>query len=188
MAKGGVQSLRPGKRLAWTLESIRERGQDTSCSREKLSVKVQHTQKPLESRLVLGWRKGRDGVRVLLQAETSRGRKELAKKLNLGDSKFTLGEAYLETVLPAETEDLLEVVNVGGEVLAKDENVIDIDKTERQLTQDKVLHTLESIPCIPEAKRHSQKLKHTKGGNYSCLLDVLGCHWNLIIPLLEVKL
>ena len=56
---------------------------------------------------------------MLLQGQTSRGR----------DSKLTLGETCCETVLPAETEDLSEVVNLGGEVLAKDENVVHIEKT-----------------------------------------------------------
>ena len=50
-AEGVVYSQRPSQRLAKTLESIHERGQDTSCSIEKLSIKVQHPQKPLESRL-----------------------------------------------------------------------------------------------------------------------------------------
>ena len=52
-------------------------------------------------------------------------------RTDLGDSKLTLGEANHETVLPPETKDLLEVVQVVGEILAKDENVINVDKTER---------------------------------------------------------
>ena len=83
-------------------------------------------------------------------------------------------------MLPAETEDFLEVVLVGGEILSKDENVVHIYKTEGKLTQDEIVHILESIPSIPEAKGHPQKLEHPKGGDYSCLLDVLGGHWNLL--------
>ena len=112
--KGVFQSRRPGQRLARTLESIHDRGQDTSCPKEKLSVKVQHTQKPL-----------------LLQGRTSRSRDEVAKKRDLGDSKLTLGEAYFETMLPTETEDLLEVVKVRGKISTEDEDVIHILKTER---------------------------------------------------------
>ena len=54
----------------------------------------------------------------------------MAKKLDLRDSKLTLGEAYTETVLLAETEDLSEVVHMRGEILAKDVNVINVNKTE----------------------------------------------------------
>ena len=36
------------------------------------------------------------------------------------DRKFTLGEANGETMLPAETEDLSEVIYLEGEILAKD--------------------------------------------------------------------
>ena len=68
-------------------------------------------------------------------------------------------------MLPAETEDLPEVIHMGGEVLAKDENVINVDKTEGKLTLDKVHHTL------PEAKGHPHK--HFEGGDNSCLLNVL---------------
>ena len=42
MAEGRVQSWRPVQRLARTSESICERSQNTSCSAEKLSRKVQH--------------------------------------------------------------------------------------------------------------------------------------------------
>ena len=83
-------------------------------------------------------------------------------------------------------EDLLEVVHVEGEILAKDENIIKVDKTEGTLTQDDVHHTLKGVPSISEAKGHSQKLKHPKRVDYSHLLDVLRGHTNLITPLLEV--
>ena len=63
-------------------------------------------------------------------------------------------------MLPAETEDLLEVIHVGGKILAEDEDIIHVDKTEGQLTQDEVHHALKIVPSIPEAKGHPQKLKH----------------------------
>ena len=77
---------------------------------------------------------------------------------------------------------------MGGEILAKDENVVNVDKTEGKLTQDKVHHMLKGVPSILEAKGYPQKLKHPNGGDYSLLLDVLRGHMNLIKPLLEVQL
>ena len=68
-------------------------------------------------------------------------------------------------MLPAEAEDLPEVVFVVGEIFAKDENVIKVDKTEGKLTQDEVHHVLKGVPSITEAKGHPQKLKHPKGGD-----------------------
>ena len=77
---------------------------------------------------------------------------------------------------------------MGGEVLAKDENIIKVDKTEGKLTQDEVHHALKDVSSILEAKGYPQKFKHSKGGDYSLLLDVLGGLRNLLIPLLEVQL
>ena len=51
---------------------------------------------------------------MLLQGQTSGGREKVFKKLNLRDSKLAFGEANGVAVHPAEAEDLLEVVNVGG--------------------------------------------------------------------------
>ena len=54
----------------------------------------------------------------------------MPKKLDLGDSKFTLGEANCESMIPAGTKDLSEVEDMGGELLAEDEDIIHLDKTE----------------------------------------------------------
>ena len=56
----------------------------------------------------------------------------MSKKLDLGNSKLTFGEANGEAMFPAEMEDLLEVVPTGGKILAKEENIIHLDKTEGQ--------------------------------------------------------
>ena len=57
-----------------------------------------------------------------------RGKAEMAaecKKLNLEN---TLREANCEAMFPAEMEDLWEVVHMGREILAEDEDVIHEDK------------------------------------------------------------
>ena len=68
-------------------------------------------------------------------------------------------------MLPAETENLSEVVQVVGEVLIEYEDLIYSDKTEGKLTMDKVHHPLECVSSVPEAKGHVQKFKHTKWSN-----------------------
>ena len=63
---------------------------------------------------------------------------------------------------------------MGGETLAKDENIINVDKTGGKPPQDEAHHALKGVPSISKAKGHPQKLKHSKGGDISHLLDVLG--------------
>ena len=67
---------------------------------------------------------------MLHQGRTTRGGEKMPKKLDLGDSKFTLGEANCESMIPAGTKDLSEVEDMGGELLAEDEDIIHVDKTE----------------------------------------------------------
>ena len=97
----------------------------------------------------------------------------MAKKLNLGNRNLAHEEANVTAMLLAETEDLLEVVHGGGEIFAEDEVIILVYKTEGKFTQDKVHHVLKSIPSIPEAKGHPQKLEDPKGGDNSRLQNVL---------------
>ena len=91
-------------------------------------------------------------------------------------------------MLPAETKNLLEVIDVGGEVLGEDQDIIHEDKTERKLTQNKVHHVLKGVSSVSESNGHPQKFKHSKGRDNSSLLNVLGGHMNLIISLLKVQL
>ena len=112
----------------------------------------------------------------------------MTTKLNLRNHKLALGKANGEAMLPAETEDLLEVIHMGREVLAEDGNDLNLDKTEGKLTQDEVHHMLKGVPSFPEAKGHPQKFEHPKGGDNSSLLNVLGSHGNLIKPLLKIQL
>ena len=64
----------------------------------------------------------------------------MAKKLHLRNCKLPLGQANGEAMLPAEMEDLPEVVNVV--------------KTEGKLTKDEAHQDLKGVPSIPGAKGH----------------------------------
>ena len=52
----------------------------------------------------------------------------------------------------AKTEHLPEVVHVGGEVFAEDENIINEDKTEGKTTQDEVHYALKGVPAFQRLK------------------------------------
>ena len=54
--------------------------------------------------------------------------------------------------------------------------------------QSFVLHPLESLGSLPEAKREAEEIKESKGSDDSCLGNVSGSHGNLEISLLEIKL
>ena len=57
--------------------------------------------------------------RVLGQGQTSVGGEQVSEKLDLGHSKFTLGETNCQPMLTTEEENLAEIVDVGGEILAE---------------------------------------------------------------------
>ena len=54
----------------------------------------------------------------------------MSKKLNLGYSKFMLGQPDCQPMLPTEEKNLSEVVNMRGKNPAEDKNVVHINKTE----------------------------------------------------------
>ena len=112
----------------------------------------------------------------------------MAKELNLGNSKLTLGKANGEVMLPAETKNLPEVIHVGGEVLGEDQDIIHVDKTEEKFIQNMVHHGLKGVSSVSKPKRHPQKFEHSEGSDDGSLLNVLGGHRNLIISFLKVQL
>ena len=89
-------------------------------------------------------------------------------------------------MFPEETKNLPEFIQVGGEVLGEDQDIIHVD--ERKLTQDTIHHVLKGVTSVSESKGHPQKLENSKGSDDSSLLNVLRGHRNLIIPLLKVQL
>ena len=54
----------------------------------------------------------------------------MSKKLNLGHSKFTLGEANHQPMLTTEEKSLAEIVDVGGEILAENQYYVHVIETE----------------------------------------------------------
>ena len=50
---------------------------------------------------------------------TSIGGEQVYEKLDIGHSKFTLGEANFQPMLTTEDKNLTEIVDVGGEIPAE---------------------------------------------------------------------
>ena len=69
----------------------------------------------------------------------------------------------------------------------ENQNIIQVDKAERQITKDSVHYPLKCLSSIPEAKRKAEKLEEAKGGDDGSLWDVSREHWNLEITFLKVK-
>ena len=72
-------------------------------------------------------------------------------------------------------------------VLGESQNVIHIDKTERDVSKNMVHYSLENLACISQAKGKPEELKHTKVRDDGILLDVRGRHRNLVVSFLEVQ-
>ena len=64
----------------------------------------------------------------------------MAKKLDLGHSKFTLGEANYQPMLTKEEKNLEETVKVGGEISAENQYIVHINEKEGEITKD-LIHT-----------------------------------------------
>ena len=77
---------------------------------------------------------------------------------------------------------MAEILFMSVFIRTKDQNVIDVNKTEWKVTQD----PLESVPSVPEPEGKSKELKHTKQCDDRHFLNFILVHRHLIIPLVEI--
>lgn len=79
-----------------------------------------------------------------------------------------------------------------GEVLcmtlAGHQDVVDVDKGEREYLQDAVHQPLECLSCISQFERHPQELPDPKGIGDCHLLYVIRMHGNLAVALYEINI
>ena len=68
-----------------------------------------------------------------------------------------------------------------GQRVAENQYIVKRDKTKWKITRDPVLHPLEGLGSVPEAKTEAEKLEKTEG------IDDGGRPRNLEITLLEIK-
>ena len=64
-------------------------------------------------------------------------------------------------MFPEETKNLPEFIQVGGEVLGEDQDIIHVD--ERKLTQDTIHHVLKGVTSFRNLKGILKNLKIPKG-------------------------
>jgi hypothetical protein len=91
-------------------------------------------------------------------------------------------------MLVEEVQDVAEVADVGGPVLAEDEDIVEVHEDEGYTIKNPIHHPLERLGRIPKAERHLQKLVEAKRGHNRRLEDVRGRHRNLVVTLNEVQL
>ena len=87
----------------------------------------------------------------------------MSKILNLRSSKNKLFKVDVEAVEAAEIKDTAEVKLMTSWGVRENQNIIKVDKAERQITKDFVHHPLKCLSSIPEAKRKAEKLEEGKG-------------------------
>ena len=88
----------------------------------------------------------------------------MSKIHNLRSSKNTLLKVDGEAVEAAEVEDVAEVKLMISQGVGENQNIIQVDEAEWQITKDSVHHPLKRLSSIPEAKRKAKKLKEAKSG------------------------
>ena len=142
---------------------------------EKLPVEIIHPREPLESRLVRRRRKDGDGVGVLGEGQTFGGGEELTEKLK---------KPNCQPMLTTKEKNLAKVVDLGRKIPAEDQNIIDVDEVEQNISENLIHQALKCIPGIAESKGHPQKLKRSEGSDDSIPLNILRSHRDLIKPLL----
>jgi hypothetical protein len=71
------------------------------------------------------------------------------------------------------------IVFFGG--MAEDQNIVQVGKTEIQVFEDVVHETLEGLSGISQTEGHEGEFEQTERSGDSCLLDVIGMSWNLVV-------
>ena len=107
--KGGVHLGGPGEVFGISRESISQRPEDKGSSRNEFTVKVHHSQKLLQGRVVSGQGKSRDGSDMIVERSRSRAGDGVTKLFNLGGSKNTILKVDGEAVKGAEVKHMVEV-------------------------------------------------------------------------------
>ena len=93
-----------------------------------------------------------------------------------------------ETSRKEALEDTMEMALMFIRGRGEDQNIINVDGAEGEVTKNVVHHSLKGGPGIVEAEVGVIKSVCTKGGDDGGLWNVSGIHGNLIVTLQEVQL
>ena len=77
---------------------------------------------------------------------------------------------------------------VFGFGVAGDQDVVDVDESEIQASEDLVHEPLERLCRILKAERHAEELPQTERGDDGRLGDVVCVHWDLVVATNQINL
>ena len=98
-----------------------------------------------------------------------------------GGAEGALGRIDLQTCVLQDFEDQAEVPHVFGEVLAGDQDVVEVYEHEWKMAKEFVHETLKRLRSIFEAKRHKNVFEKTEWRANCRFRYVTLCHWHLMI-------
>ena len=111
----------------------------------------------------------------------------MAMERDLLDAKEALGPLDHHAGLVKGGKNLSEVVYVLSLAAAVNQDVIEVYKDARDAAEDSVHKVLEGLSRVLEAKRHPEELPETKWCYDGSLLDVVGCHGDLVVAAVQDK-
>ena len=115
---------------------------------EKSPVEINHIQKTLQSRFIRGRRKIRDGKGVLGKGVEAGAGETVSQELGFRYGKLTLAQAYRQAMGAAQLQDVPEMLNMRRHIRAEDQDIINVNKTVGQITQDLIHHPLKGVPRV----------------------------------------
>ena len=105
----------------------------------------------------------------------------MTKKLKGGLTQDTLGCVDLDTMVVQAAEDFAEVVEVLIQVLAGNQDVVQVCVAEWKAAENLVHEALEGLGSIPQSKRHTGELKQAKRCGNGRLGYVCRLHRDLVV-------
>ena len=105
----------------------------------------------------------------------------MTKKLKGGFTQDTLGCVDLDTMVLQAAEDFTEVVEVLIQVLAGNQDVVQVRVAEWKATKNLVHEALEGLGGIPQTKRHTGELKQAERCVHGSLGYVCRLHGDLVL-------
>ena len=123
--------VRPGEQFGISAEGVGQGQENSCCTPDELPIDVEETKESLKSRTVLRSGELLNGGSVFLERSGAGGRNLVTQKLEVGGGEHTLLQVDCETMLPAEEEDVPEMSCMSRGVWRKNEDIVQIDETER---------------------------------------------------------
>ena len=156
------------------------------CFLDEPVVEGQHSNELPELALCLWSREVADLSHFAGQRRDSCRRDMVAEEVQLCHSQHALGLVDLDAVLGEAGEDLHEVVPVLADCRAGHQDIIYINETAGDSSQDLVHQSLAGLSGIPEPKWEHAAFIHPEWGGESSFGHIRGFDWDLVEGSLKV--